>query len=215
MSDGTWLRDRAAIVGFGHTDYGKRGQHAERGYQSIVVEAVQKACDDAGIRPSEIDGWASYSGDPTDAGQHCSLAKGPNDEMGIAYMDATNDNLMYIDLMTRMPEVVDDGIAPPNLRMVGADASLVFDNQGRPAIAYQDPTEIDVVYARRLGTPPMWNTEVIYGDAPPGAMVGVAAGFYVSQGRRAETAYISNVDVSFTEDGERTLDLRVLTKLLD
>lgn len=153
--------------------------------------------------------------DPTDAGQHCSLAKGPNDEMGIAYMDATNDNLMYIDLMTRMPEVVDDGIAPPNLRMVGADASLVFDNQGRPAIAYQDPTEIDVVYARRLGTPPMWNTEVIYGDAPPGAMVGVAAGFYVSQGRRAETAYISNVDVSFTEDGERTLDLRVLTKLLD
>jgi acetyl-CoA acetyltransferase len=69
MSDGTWLRDRAAIVGFGHTDYGRRGQHAERGYQSIVVEAVKKACDDAGISPSEIDGWASYSGDPTDAGQ--------------------------------------------------------------------------------------------------------------------------------------------------
>jgi acetyl-CoA acetyltransferase len=69
MADGTWLRDRAAIVGFGHTTYGKRGEHAERGYLSIVVEAVKKACEDAGISPSEIDGWSSYSNDATDAGQ--------------------------------------------------------------------------------------------------------------------------------------------------
>jgi acetyl-CoA acetyltransferase len=69
MSEGTWLRDRAAIVGFGHTHYGRRGEHAERGYLSIVTEAVKKACDDAGISPRDIDGWASYSNDPTDAGQ--------------------------------------------------------------------------------------------------------------------------------------------------
>jgi acetyl-CoA acetyltransferase len=68
MSEGNWLRDRAAIVGFGHTKYGKRGEHAERGYASLVVEAVQKACDDAGISPAEVDGYASYSGDPTEAG---------------------------------------------------------------------------------------------------------------------------------------------------
>jgi acetyl-CoA acetyltransferase len=69
MSEGTWLRDKAAIVGFGHTTYGTRGQHADRGYLSLVVEAVQKACDDAGISPKDIDGWSSYSGDPTDASQ--------------------------------------------------------------------------------------------------------------------------------------------------
>ena len=69
MSEGTWLRDRAAIAGFGHTKYGKRGEHAARGYQSIVVEAVKNACDDAGISPAEIDGWTSYSNDPTDAAQ--------------------------------------------------------------------------------------------------------------------------------------------------
>jgi acetyl-CoA acetyltransferase len=69
MEQGTWLRDRAAIVGIGHTTYGRRGEHAQRGYLSIVVEAVQKACDDAGISPKEIDGWSSYSNDPTDAGQ--------------------------------------------------------------------------------------------------------------------------------------------------
>jgi acetyl-CoA acetyltransferase len=69
MGEGTWLRDRSAIAGFGHTKYGKRGEHAERGYQSIVVEAVIKACDDAGISPADIDGWASYSNDPTDAAQ--------------------------------------------------------------------------------------------------------------------------------------------------
>src|SRR4051794_25406512 len=69
MNEGTWLRDRAAIVGFGHTEYGKRGQFAGRGYLSLVTEAVQNACDDAGISPKDIDGWTSYSGDPTDAGQ--------------------------------------------------------------------------------------------------------------------------------------------------
>lgn len=68
MTDGTWLRDKAAIVGFGHTKYGRRGEHQERGYASIVIEAVKNACEDAGISPKEIDGYSSYSGDPTDAG---------------------------------------------------------------------------------------------------------------------------------------------------
>jgi acetyl-CoA acetyltransferase len=69
MDNGTWLRDRAAIVGFGHTAYGRRGEHAGRGYLSLVVEAVKNACDDAGISPRDIDGWSSYSFDPTDPGQ--------------------------------------------------------------------------------------------------------------------------------------------------
>ena len=73
MSEGSWLRDRTAIVGFGHTAYGKRGEFAARGTMPLVVEAVTRACEDAGISPSEIDGYTSYSGDAADPG---SLASG-------------------------------------------------------------------------------------------------------------------------------------------
>ncbi len=199
---------------FADLEFGVRGEPMIAYYdrlQRYLRLATQTST--GGFRLETLDGNDPM--DPIDAGQHCSIAKGPNGEMGIAYMDATNHTLKYIDLVSRAIELVDDGLDPPNRRFVGADASLLFDGQGRAAIAYQDPTEIDVVYARRLGTPPMWSTEVIYGDPPPGELQGKAAGFFVSQGRRAETAYISTVDVSFTEDGERTLDLGVLTKLVD
>jgi len=68
LSEGRWLRDKAAIVGFGHTAYGKRGQFAERGTMPLVAEAVTRACEDAGISPSEVDGYTSYSHDAADPG---------------------------------------------------------------------------------------------------------------------------------------------------
>ena len=55
-----WLRGRTAIVGIGHTPWGKRGEHASKGLVRLVVEAITKACDDAGISPKDIDGYASY-----------------------------------------------------------------------------------------------------------------------------------------------------------
>jgi acetyl-CoA acetyltransferase len=69
MDEGRWVRDRAAIVGFGHSEYGRRGQFAERGTMSLVVEAVLAACRDAGISPADVDGYTSYSHDATDPGQ--------------------------------------------------------------------------------------------------------------------------------------------------
>jgi acetyl-CoA acetyltransferase len=68
MSEGSWLRDRTAIVGIGHTAYGRRGEFVERGKLHLVVEAVTAACEDAGIKPSDIDGYTSYSNDETDGG---------------------------------------------------------------------------------------------------------------------------------------------------
>jgi acetyl-CoA acetyltransferase len=68
VSEGSWLRDRAAIVGFGHSPYGRRGEFADRGTTSLVVEAIVNACEDAGISPSEIDGYTSYSNDAVDPG---------------------------------------------------------------------------------------------------------------------------------------------------
>ena len=153
---------------------------------------------------------------PTDVGQHCSLAVGPGDVMGVAYVDASKDDLVYLDLSTGMGarEIVDDGVTPPNLRMVGADAALVFDDTGAPAIAYQDPTNIDLLYARRLGPPP-WSVEVIRGAPAAGMMRGTAAGFYVDQVKSGMKAYVTSVDVDFDPEGELLLDVVVTQKPLN
>jgi acetyl-CoA acetyltransferase len=66
MAEASWLRDKAAFVGFGHTRYGKRGELGGNGAVPMVIEAVLKACEDAGISPKEIDGFCSYSGDGVD-----------------------------------------------------------------------------------------------------------------------------------------------------
>ncbi len=55
-----WLRNRAAIVGIGHTPFGKRGEYADKGLLRLAVEAIVAACDDAGISPKEVDGYSSY-----------------------------------------------------------------------------------------------------------------------------------------------------------
>lgn len=64
MSERT-LRGRAAIVGIGETTYYKRGQAPEAEFR-LGLEAVLRACKDAGIDPREIDGFASYSNDRND-----------------------------------------------------------------------------------------------------------------------------------------------------
>ena len=61
MNEGTWLRGRAAIVGIGHTPWGKRGEYADKGHLRLVVEAITNACDDAGISAKDIDGYSSYA----------------------------------------------------------------------------------------------------------------------------------------------------------
>jgi hypothetical protein len=144
-----------------------------------------------------------------------SLAIGPNDELAVAYMDSTVDDLIYLDLRSGEREIVDNGITAPQQRIVGADASLLFDSAGLPAVAYQDPSNIDLLYARKTLTSTTWNVEVIYGGAPDAMTKGMASGFYVSQARRDNTVYISNVDIDFTEDGELLLDLKLLLKNLE
>jgi acetyl-CoA acetyltransferase len=67
MSEDSWLRGKAALVGFGHTRYGRHGELGEQGPVPLVIEAVKNACEDAGISPADIDGYASYSGDTVDA----------------------------------------------------------------------------------------------------------------------------------------------------
>jgi len=58
-----WLDGKVAVVGIGHTAYGRRGEFAERGTFALACEALVRACEDAGLSPREIDGFSSYSDD--------------------------------------------------------------------------------------------------------------------------------------------------------
>jgi acetyl-CoA acetyltransferase len=60
------LRGRAAVVGVGETPYYKRGQSPDAEFK-LALQAIVRACDDAGISAKEIDGFASFSNDRSDA----------------------------------------------------------------------------------------------------------------------------------------------------
>ncbi|HUF85091.1 MAG TPA: lipid-transfer protein [Acidimicrobiia bacterium] len=57
------LRGRACIVGIGRSAYGKRGTLAHEGTLRLALQAIHGACADAGLDPTEIDGFSSYSDD--------------------------------------------------------------------------------------------------------------------------------------------------------
>ncbi len=75
----TTLKDEAAIVGIGQTRYSKNSGVSEL---ALAVEAVSKAIDDAGIEPSQVDGYCSFTLDT-------------NDEVDIARAVGTGDATFY------------------------------------------------------------------------------------------------------------------------
>ena len=52
------LRDAAVIVGIGHTEFSKNIGRPE---QTIALEAIKAALDDAGVSPKDVDGTVKYS----------------------------------------------------------------------------------------------------------------------------------------------------------
>ncbi|MGH7857638.1 MAG: thiolase C-terminal domain-containing protein, partial [Candidatus Binatia bacterium] len=62
------LRDQTAIVGFGLTAYGKRGEFFERSEVDQIRECLDLALEDAGLERSNVDGFCSYSVDSNDPG---------------------------------------------------------------------------------------------------------------------------------------------------
>lgn len=56
------LRGKVAAVGVGETTYYQRGRSPDPEFV-LVLKAVLAACADAGVDPTEIDGWSSYSND--------------------------------------------------------------------------------------------------------------------------------------------------------
>ncbi len=58
------LRDQAAIVGVGHTEYSKdSGRSSEL---ELACESIQAAMDDAGLAPEDVDGIAKFTWDNND-----------------------------------------------------------------------------------------------------------------------------------------------------
>ncbi|CDO90233.1 transporter [Mycobacterium triplex] len=59
------FRASTAVVGVGCTDYYKRGTSPLSSAQ-LVLQAILRACDDAGADPRAVDGFVSYAGDSSE-----------------------------------------------------------------------------------------------------------------------------------------------------
>src|SRR6185437_15196397 len=59
------IRGRVAVAGVGETTYYKHGRAPESEFD-LALQAILRACDDAGIDPRQVDGFASYSNDRND-----------------------------------------------------------------------------------------------------------------------------------------------------
>jgi acetyl-CoA acetyltransferase len=57
------LKDRAAIVGIGQTEFSKNSGRSEL---QLACEAVRAALDDAGLSPSDVDGMTTFTMDSSD-----------------------------------------------------------------------------------------------------------------------------------------------------
>ncbi|WP_433374672.1 lipid-transfer protein [Streptosporangium sp. CA-115845] len=63
------LRDKAAIVGIGQTEFSKNSGRSEL---RLAIEAVKAAIADAGLRPEDVDGLTTYT---SDSSQEIDLAR--------------------------------------------------------------------------------------------------------------------------------------------
>ena len=59
------IRGQVAVAGIGETTYYKHGQATEAEV-TLALRAILSACEDAGLDPREVDGFASYSNDRND-----------------------------------------------------------------------------------------------------------------------------------------------------
>jgi acetyl-CoA acetyltransferase len=59
------LRGSVAVVGIGESEYYKRGEATDSEFV-LTLKAILAACADAGVDPTDVDGFASYSSDRND-----------------------------------------------------------------------------------------------------------------------------------------------------
>ncbi len=126
--------------------------------------------------PVILDGEDPQGGDTGDVGWYPSVVvDGPTTH--ISYVDASHDNLLYVNTMDLTPEVVDDGyrdkdemtldgLDSPVWHLVG-DSSSIQILQGTVMVAYQDATVEQLRFATRDPMSKKWESKVIAGHASP------------------------------------------------
>ena len=152
--------------------------------------------------PVILDGEAMDGSDTGDVGQYASLAFDPKDVAHISYVDATHDNLLYVNLATKLPEVVDDGYHPkdemtldgldsPVYHLVG-DSSSIQTVGGLIVIAYQDSTVAELRLAEK-GMDNKWVLATVAGHAMPfKGSYGFYANLKISNQRAIISSYAIN-----------------------
>lgn len=126
--------------------------------------------------PVILDGEDAMGGDTGDVGMYASLAYDESSVGHVSYVNATHDDLLYMNLNAKKVEIVDDGYRPgeeqtldgiqsPVYHLVG-DSSSVQTVSGQVVIAYQDSTTEQLRVAQR-GMDGKWMTSVVAGHAMP------------------------------------------------
>ena len=59
------LRGKVAVIGIGETTYYKHSQSPDPEF-ILALKAILAACEDAGVKPQDIDSFASYNNDRND-----------------------------------------------------------------------------------------------------------------------------------------------------
>ncbi|MBE0480859.1 MAG: lipid-transfer protein [Dehalococcoidia bacterium] len=148
------LKDRACIVGIGETEYSKSSGRSE---MRLALEAILAACEDAGIKPKEIDGIVRFS---VDSNQPDELAR----NLGL-------DNVRFF------PEVFFGGGAGCGIVEMAALAAAM--GKANYVVCFRALNERSGFrYGQMGGVMPMmghFQYSIPFGLIAPGAMVAVMA----------------------------------------
>lgn len=123
--------------------------------------------------------------DGSDAGWYPSVAVDANNDAHVSYVDASNDDLMYINTIDLNPELVDDGyrlvgttedgLPKPEFHLVGDDSNMMLTPLG-PVIVYQDATSHELLRSNK-NVSGFWQFTKVAGNEPEFAG---GYGFYAS-----------------------------------
>jgi hypothetical protein len=143
------------------------------------------------MAPEIIDGAG------VDVGWYPSVAVDATDELHFSYVSATNDDLLYINTIDRVPEIVDDGyrivgttddgLPKPEFHFVGDDSSIVMTQVG-PVITYQDATSHELLVSQRNSSG-LWEFTTLAGAEDPFAG---GYGFYAASVFDGDQVVVSN-----------------------
>lgn len=155
--------------------------------------------------PIILDGETSTGVDNGDVGQYPSLTYDTQGIGHVSYVDASRDNLMYIDTLNRVRSIVDDGyrmgeemtndgLPSPIYHLVGDSSSIQIVGTF-PLIAYQDSTTLQVRLAQ-LKDDGTWTHRSLAGhDMPFKGAYGFYTAMRVKDSRATVASYVINQQV--------------------